>query len=479
MSIKVFNDLNELESFDGDGICLYSGFYSVEKGFVWSTASSTLYCKGHVHLAIGNWLSDETIVRVVKVGLNGKCYKAVIDSRIKYKLSTESSDVLRVDFEADGSTIPSAIGFSKDNRELSFRIVFENNQTKGAVPLPLDTNSLIFSYSNKKHLESQFPVYVKAKERGLSCQILHVDDTIQVAKHSGSKIHVFVVSSPETHQQISEHINGGIYIYLEHGAAPLKKYSYGGHYCRYDLILTVGELWQERLHHLYPKLKGRCKVVGYPKVKDVSFASQEARAVFYESYQLDSSLPLVLFAPTWSGGDRDAGIFNSVHLKNLNANLIVIPHEDDKHYSSELIEKGYKVVLPKSHQSISNFYPYADVLVSDISSTAAEFAALGGITICMMPNKIQDFDTAFIKEGALFIPFTNHKWDFCSLVKPCELAEAINNILEDIQLHRSVILKSSQEKVKKFLFDIGDKAAERAVDEIVSFLDMPLGNFMK
>jgi CDP-glycerol glycerophosphotransferase (TagB/SpsB family) len=77
---------------------------------------------------------------------------------------------------------------------------------------------------------------------------------------------------------------------------------------------------------------------------------------------VDPERPVVLFAPTWSGGDR-SGLFNIRHL-NPDGNMFAIPHDGDVRFANELANDGSRIHVLNAGESISYYYAVADILVS-------------------------------------------------------------------------------------------------------------------
>jgi CDP-glycerol glycerophosphotransferase (TagB/SpsB family) len=254
---------------------------------------------------------------------------------------------------------------------------------------------------------------------------------------------------------------------MEHGAAPLKKYTYLPHYQWYDLILLPGTLWVERISQLYPETKKHCRTVGYAKVKSSRKITAEKRAEFCQQFGFDASLPIVLFAPTWSDGDQERGIFNLNYFQI--ANVLTIPHDGDVKYAKEFQEKNYQIYCLKPNETISDYYHFADILVSDISSTAVEFAALGKPVICISTPRISDYDLNFKEsDGRLRIPHTEYYWDFCQVVEREAISDVLKQIFETKKLPQ--MTKTQQDLVKKMVTYIGEEAVSRSADAIIEFV---------
>lgn len=318
-----------------------------------------------------------------------------------------------------------------------------------------------------KQRDSLLPVYSALKEKGYNCHFKAI-----IAQNCDIDIYdpIFIISAPEVYKHLKKKYPNQKYVFLEHGASPVKEYTYRPHYCAYDLLLLPGSLWKERLLSLYPDAidDSNVQIVGYPKVQDSIGISQLERTEWCGKYTLDANLPVVLFAPTWSGGDENAGIFNFRYLRNV-VNTVVFPHDADRKYVKKALGSDDVPIIELSQQenkSISDVYPYIDILVSDISSTAIEFAALGGKAVCIIPKSIKDFDNDCIEGNAIKINHTDRFWDFCPVVRP----EKLNQMLEMV-INGDADHLYDFNKVRGVLDFIGDESVVKSVEAISSFIE--------
>lgn len=266
-------------------------------------------------------------------------------------------------------------------------------------------------------------------------------------------------------------------IYMEHGTAPVKRYTYAEHYRRYDYSLLPGSLWVERLHQLYPELMGRVFDIGYPKLSQKTPTLTEKQAYCHQ-FGFSVDCPIVLFAPTYSAGVQDAGIFNIKHLAEIEGvNILVVPHDGDKCYISQLLSVYPKVAFYDGEESISHHYGFADLLVSDISSTAVEFARLGKKMVCLNTGKFSDYDYQYLMEdGIPAIPHTDKKWDFCPIVPVQQLADVVRKVLaDDVEVDISSVKRmcscygmESNHKTLESFIQISQELNERYDDIILT-----------
>ena len=328
---------------------------------------------------------------------------------------------------------------------------------------------LIFVYLDKKDHDTLLPVVKRLKEIKSPSVEMELLSTFDAINHYMKNYHsrfVFV-GGIERVQFILECIGlDDLFIYMEHGVAPLKTYTYAPHYKRFSYSLLPGKLWCERLEALYPELKGKLHTVGYPKL-DVKEVSQQDRLAYCEKFNLDAEKKIVLFAPTWSGGSTDAGIFNVRFLKGVD-NVIAIPHDGDKKFSKALRDEGFPIYILKD-EFISYHYSFADLLISDYSSTAIEFARIGKPVICINAPVYNDCDKSYIADGLLEIPYTPYRWNFCPVKNR-----------EDLKGEIAVLLErgsppSTEELVRKMCDSYGEEATMKAVRAIASIIASEFG----
>lgn len=330
-----------------------------------------------------------------------------------------------------------------------------------------DRPDFVFVYlaPDLKQRDTLYPIYRALKEMGYKCHLKPITPKnidIDVSNP------LFFISAPEVYRHLKKKYPEKKYVFLEHGAAPIKKYSYRPHYCAYDLLLLPGVLWKERLLRLYPDSidEDHVHVVGYSKVKSGMIIEHESRVEWCKKYSLDPSQPVILFAPTWSGGDDNAGIFNYRYFEKV-SNVVVFPHDADKKFVKEALGgNGEKVIKfsEEENKSISDVYPYVDILVSDISSTAVEFSALGGKSVCILPEVIKDFDYDCIEGDAIKIAHTDSYWDFCPVVRPEDLCSTLDKVMKGEADHLY-----DYDKVKCILDCVGDDSVKKVIDEVLIF----------
>lgn len=324
-------------------------------------------------------------------------------------------------------------------------------------------NYVVFTYreNNKKEYDTLLPVFTKLKnvESDINFLMMSLNEALMFMSVKSDKKFSFVVSIDVVAKALRIVDDNVKIIYMEHGVAPLKAYTYRPHYKMYDYSILPGDIWVNRIVSLYPELKGRVFSGGYAKLHKKTVTLKE-RVDYCRKLKLDPSKKIILFAPTWSGGDKRNGIFNVSYLKDVD-NVIAIPHDGDVKRIKG-ISSGKVVFHKLKSESISYHYAFADLLVSDISSTAVEFARLGKPAICINSGVFSDYDHSFIdKEGIPCIPHTSSRWDFCPVVSPEKLKGAVERFLNGEKV------KINDALVKGMCKSFGNESATYSADIIL------------
>lgn len=453
-------------------ISMLEGFYSPEHEFTWSKETSSISVPQWSTLYFAcNYLNPGE-KRVIQIEDNEKVYNVTIGDQfscIEVELIGNARRIVRLN--GDGKRNPQKENRSGDDRDLSFQ-VYTRLPSNRLVLKAADRQAslLLFVGDDKKELDSLRPVFNRMREEGYPVMMLSVHEAIKITEKNYARVAGYVIAMGGTYERLNDAGCRGSYIYLEHGVSPIKQYTYGSHYLRYDLTLLPGSLWTSRLESLFPRIKGRCKSVGYPKLHDGKFQIEDDRMAICERLHVDPTKPIVMFAPTWSGGNRSSGIFNLQYFSK-SANLIVVPHDGDMQFTKEFSDQGYNIVKPRPNESISNFYDLADILVSDVSSTAIEFAFLGKPVVCLDLNSIPDFDAKFNEGFArLRVPHTPIYWDFCEWCPPESVNESIKNLID--QKPDKELLEERQLKVRQFVDCCGAEAIDKAFAQIIDHLEL-------
>jgi hypothetical protein len=449
-------------------IVLIEGWNAIEReGFSWSKRRSSLLVMRRTTVYLTTNVRPGAPCRIQVTGC-GLTQTLEIDDAFSFvELSLDPEQPSIVHFEQ----LTPECRCHQDPRELAFQLRTQrppHHYPAGPRPLPAvwqpgQARVAVFAYGSKKERDTLAPLH--AALAGQGSQLLPTSAAVAFGQANANDGMVFIVASASGYAGLVNAGAEGRFVYMEHGVAPLKRYTYGAHYRRYDHLLMPGALWAERLVALYPELQGRCSVVGFPKLR-ANPVSPAGRQAFCERFSLDPALPVVLFAPSWSGGDRSAGIHNITWF-DPGTNLLAVPHDGDFPFCDELSKQGWRIHRPGEGESISDFYACADVLVSDVSSTAIEFAALGKPALCLKNRISTDFDPIYQDENLdVAIPHTDARWDFCPVVDRAGLSAA----LAGVALHSDGAAPQVPALVERMCACHGDESLQRCVDALQAFL---------
>ncbi len=470
--LALFKDLSTAA-----GIVLVDGWHPVESdGFSWSTRRSTLVIGGPVRLFITANVRPDCACRIrIDWGRRSRTI-AIEDSFGFTEMSFDVTAPTTVSFEV----LSDDPRLHADPRELAFQLWPQRPPNHYAarpagalapcapVGAPATT---IFVHAGKKERDALAPVHAawRAAETPTPDSpphLLSIGQAIEFCRQYPGAALTIVIASATAYALLDNAGIAGRFVYLEHGVAPLKRYTYGAHYRRYHHVLLPGDLWRERLESLYPEVRGRCATVGFPKL-DVRPATAADRLTFCGRFGLDPSRDIVLFAPSWSGGQRGRGIHN-IDGFDRSTNLLAVPHDADARYAGALRTDGWNVHLPGEGESISAFYPFADVLVSDVSSTAIEFMALGKPALCLKTTVDTDFDPQFQDADlGIAIPYTDARWNFCPQLDKADLDAAVRRIFAG---QARAVPTPVPELVTRMCACFGEQATARSVQVLRDIL---------
>ncbi|MCX8158637.1 MAG: CDP-glycerol glycerophosphotransferase family protein [Candidatus Diapherotrites archaeon] len=290
-----------------------------------------------------------------------------------------------------------------------------------------------FIYLEKKEKDSMIDVFEIMKERidssKIFIQLLHFKDFLSSALVNTFMRNIYIVASFDLIRllYLIKPKNSEL-IMMDHGVGSMKKVTY-----REDILsccdyyLVGGKIKEQRIINVCPQLKGKTFVVGFPKLKHKSITEDE-KIDYCKRTGLDYRKPIILFAPTWTS-NKDRGIWLIEKLSEI-PNLFAIPHDTNYLEGKHLKEKGYPIYLLNENETISEHYPFVDILITDISSTAVEFAKLGKPVICLLQDSYSGFDSKWISpSGIPYIPYTNYEWKLCEVCKIDNIKQTIEKIL--------------------------------------------------
>lgn len=321
---------------------------------------------------------------------------------------------------------------------------------------------VLFVYLDKKDRDSLFPVYdtlVQVSSRNFCVCLFSMFEAVNyVVRHRLNNVIVVTALERTSYLLKLMGLDKMVHVYLEHGVAPLKRYTYAEHYRSFDYCLLPGRLWVDRLHELFPDTNGRLFVTGFPKLVKKRITVED-RLEYCGAHNLDPTKAICLFAPSWSGGGRHRGIFNIEALKDV-PNLIAIPHDGDREFALQMKCLGLPVHVMVD-DVITDHYPFADLLISDISSTAIEFALLGKPVVCLLCPPYPDYDDSWLGgDNIPRVPFTNYSWDFSHVCTVDNVVNVVREVIESRAVLNTEIISASCEC-------FGRDASKLAVDSIL------------
>jgi hypothetical protein len=464
---------NDVLNTEDNSLLLQDGFYEPEIDIAWSGPNSSLRCKGTFSIYIYADVEDVTVYRKVTYSYKGISHSLALDRYSEYEIAINSDVADEIIFKADGYFCPNIYNHElKDDRKLSFRIS-TNKKHVGELslkPTAFSPERIIFIADAKKEIDALLPIFQHLRENKWLVDFCSVSAAIETLDAHARNI--FAIASPEMHNVLHAHFKNSRYIFLEHGIGYTKQYSYSAHYNRYDLLLLPGQVFASRIQYLYPNTFSKCKVIGFPKLKSVDSSSLGNQARWLSENGLNPNLPLVLFAPTWSAGNSNTGIFNIKRL-NINANLVGVPHNADDCYATELIDLGFNIHVLQGGKTISEYYQYTDILISDTSSTALEFAALGGKSITWVTEEVNDLEKKYVEDDQIKIPFTDQYWNFYKSTNSAGINQLLAKEIAKIDPtnERSLSLEIAM-NVQHLIHAYGRHAclnAEKAIDDFLRF----------
>lgn len=330
-----------------------------------------------------------------------------------YQNNDTNKELQRLKSHLDESTITAILASKKINETLKEKQIFLEKQNNGIA-------KLLFCYrtNEKKELDTLRPIFEHIKSKtSIPCDFVSLEEAIALNVINNNIQIINIVSIEICAAALIYSGSKNKIAYFEHGTSPIKSYTYGEHYKNYDYIFLPGSLWVDRLIKLYPELSARAFNSGFPKL--ISFnPTSEQRNSYCKRFNLNPEEPIVLFAPTWSQDANTDGIFYLNKLQSI-TNIIAIPHDGDRMHVQMLRQLTPATIHTLEDESISYHYGFADLLISDISSTSIEFALLGKPVVCI----IDRLHFSLNKK----IPLTEFEWDFCPLVP----AENIKKTIAD------------------------------------------------
>ncbi|MBD9436741.1 adenylyltransferase/cytidyltransferase family protein [Pseudoxanthomonas sp. PXM03] len=164
-------------------------------------------------------------------------------------------------------------------------------------------------------------------------------------------------------------------ILVDHGASNLKWFlANQRRFDFFDIIITAGPDHTRSLLTFFPNAsdgKGKVRSAGFIKSKQLLGPPLRTRAEVCAGYNLDPLKPIVLFVPTWYiTNNRDIAV--AIELVAEIENHVAVLHPETAHINTSKLN-----VAANENGILTELLKHADCVVSELSSTIFEAAALG------------------------------------------------------------------------------------------------------
>lgn len=170
-----------------------------------------------------------------------------------------------------------------------------------------------------------------------------------------------------------------------------------------DLYVAGSPIAAERLRSAFRVAPGKVRVLGDPRddvlaklASDVDAAAASRAALLRAidgGSEISADATLVLYAPTWRDGDPDPAVPTeeetariTAAIENLDAHLIIRSHPLGNGAYESLLGERIHSLGADIVRDITPFLGGVDVLVTDFSSIAVDFAVLGRPIVWFAPD---------------------------------------------------------------------------------------------
>lgn len=177
-------------------------------------------------------------------------------------------------------------------------------------------------------------------------------------------------------------------VLIDHGASHLKWFlSLPERFDFFDVIVTAGIDHSNALLTFFSDVGGshsKVRTAGFIKSGQLLEPPSLSREEVALKYALDPGSPIVLFAPTWhisNNSDMATAIKNLVAIENH----VALLHPETAHLDVSLLN-----VAANESGVVSELLKHADCVISDLSSTIYEAAALGKPVVQLLLKEYSD-----------------------------------------------------------------------------------------
>lgn len=346
-----------------------------------------------------------------------------------------------------------------------------------------NSHKIDFIWSSRKEYFSLKPLYEESQKHKLQTRLLkiHKSKIRNYFKISNIAENV-VISHDSPLKRIKKLGWEGKYIYVEHGLGAMKYYTYKyDFFHNADLLFYPGDVFKRKMESINPRFKNGL-LGGYPRMDEL-YNQKINREKICQKFGLKPEHPIILFAPSWGGKySKHSGINNIKYLKNIE-NLIVVPHPAD--YGKA---KNTSAIIPDKDENINQFISLADMIISEVSSVAAEACLLDKPVIQLVldsypgcfPEKDKRKEKGWIKEKELEkensidrthrpfkIPFIDEDWILGHTCKPEDIKETIKIALKEKEKYKDIRKYWADQSCYGF----DGKICERITKMMIHFLE--------
>jgi hypothetical protein len=309
---------------------------------------------------------------------------------------------------------PQDENISDDKRHLAFQVSTSNNSVVVMrKKYNVRNNSILLISTSKKEYRLLCLISKGLIKIGIDNKI-YCDDDINALKainNSGHPVTIIIASS-NAFYFCEQYTSSAHYIYIEHGIAPFKSYTYGRHYYNYDYLLLPSFFWKTRIESLYSQPLN-ADVTGYPMLSTIVKNAER---------DIDA-----LFAPTWSHNPNDFLYLYSIINKLVEAGYrVALCSHPDALESPSLYDLKPLIRLENVYDGLSR----AKCVLTDYSSIGLEAATLGIPVLLLQIFVVEDFDVNFYNSERIIIPHSNGKvWDIGETVNVENCVDLLENVL--------------------------------------------------
>ena len=227
---------------------------------------------------------------------------------------------------------------------------------------------------------------------------------------------------------------------IDHGASNLKWFlSNPNRFHFFDRILTAGPDHSKSLLSFFPiSQEHKVRSAGFIKAADLLNKSKHSRDEVCARANIDTTKPMILFVPTWYIS-KNIDVQVAIDQLSKVPNHVALLHPETAHIDSSRIN-----VVENVAGSVTEYLKHADLVVSDLSSTIFEAAALGKPVVQVLMREYSDnnatnFDFPYVA-GTTEL--------FCGGVpcRPSNLAATISDVLSRPDMY-SPMLRECQRRI--------------------------------